>query len=242
MARIGLAMAGLGVAALLTACSGSDSGGSDGGSSFADESADDIVAAAKADMGDLTAVKVSGDITTDGQTVSLDLQTNADGDCTGSIGIDDGSAELLGVGGQIWMKPDGTFWKSFAGSTADQIISLVGAKWVVFPADSGDSFAEFCNVDSLMDQLLKSEDDGSTYSVNGTDTLDGADVVKVDNEDKQGEVSTGYVLVDDPHYLVKIEKTSGADSGLVTFSEFDTEFTVEAPPESDVIDLNSLGS
>ena len=47
----------------------------------------------------------------------------------------------------------------------------------------------------------------------GTDTVDGDDVVAIDNKDPENGDSTGYVLVDDPHYLVKIEKTDGGDTG-----------------------------
>jgi hypothetical protein len=232
MARIGLAVAGISALAVLTACGGSD---------FADESADTIVKASKDDMGDLKAVKVSGDLTTDGQAISIDLQVNSDGDCTGSLGIGDGSAELLGVGGSTWMRPDESFWRSSAGDNADQVIGIVGDKWVVVPDDQ-DSIKQFCDVDDLLDQLLKDESDDSTYSKNGTDTVDGDDVVKIDNEDPQDGTSTGYVLVDDPHYLVKIEKTDGKDTGTVTFSAFDEDFDVTAPADNEVIDLDNLGA
>lgn len=242
MERIGLAIAALGVAAAtLTACSGDDGG--DGGDDFAKSPAEDIVAAAKSDMGDLKAVKVSGTVNNDGQEISIDIQSSSDGDCTGSIGVDEGTAELLGVGGDTWMRPDEAFWRSFAGENAEQVLTLVGDKWVVIPAED-DSFNQFCDVDALLDQLLKEDDeeDESTYSVTGTEELDGDEVVLVDNEDPEDGTSTGYVLVDDPHYLVKIEKTDGEDTGTVTFSEFDEEFDVEAPAEDDVVDLGSLGS
>ena len=232
MARIGLAVAGLGAAAVLTACGGSDS-------SFADESADDIVKAAKSAMGDLTAVKVSGDITSGGQQISLDLQSDSDGNCTGTIGLGDGTAELLGVDGKTWMKPDEAFWQTFGGGSADQVMSLVGDKWVLIPAE-GESLSQFCDVNDLLDQMLKDEEDGSTYSKAGTDTVDGDDVVAIDNKDPENGDSTGYVLVDDPHYLVKIEKTDGDDTGSVSFSDFDADFDVEAPAEDDQVDLNNL--
>ncbi|WP_395695793.1 hypothetical protein [Nocardioides sp.] len=229
MARIGMAVAGLGAAAVLTACGGSD---------FADGSADDIAKSAKSAMGDLTSVTVSGEISSGGQDINIDLQTDKDGNCTGTIGLGSGSADLLGVGGDVWMKPDESFWKTFAGTSADQVISLVGDKWVVVPQGQ-DSLDQFCDIDSLLEQMLK-DDDSSTYSKAGTGSVDGDDVVKIDNKDKDGSTSTGYVLVDDPHYLVKIEKTEGEDTGSVTFSDFDEKVDVEAPADSDVVDLNNL--
>ena len=224
MKRMGLALAALGVAAALTGCSGDDGDGGNGGSGggdgedFAKGSPDDIVATAKSDMADLESVKVTGTVSSDGQEITIDIQSSSAGDCTGSIGVDDGTAELLGVGGETWMKPDEAFWSSFAGPNAEQVLALVKDKWVVVPAED-DSFNQFCDVDELLDQLLKEdEEDGSTYSVQGTEDLDGQEVVLVDNEDPEDGTTTGYVLVDSPHYLVKIEKTDGEDTGSVTFS------------------------
>lgn len=237
MRRIGLAVAGLGAVAVLTACSGSDSGG-DEGSDFAKEPAEDIAAAAKSAMADLNSLKVSGEITSDGQQISIDVQTDVDGNCTGSMGIDDGTVELLGVDGSTWMKPDEAFWTSFAGEGAQQVLSIVGDKWVVIPAD-GDSLSQFCNAGDLIDQLVKDDAEETTYTTTGTDSLDGQDVVLVDSDDPENGVSTGYVLVDEPHFLVKVERTEG-DVGMVTFSEFDEPVEVEAPAADDQIDLDNL--
>ncbi|HEY0950087.1 hypothetical protein [Nocardioides sp.] len=236
MARIAMAVVGFGAATLLTACGGGD------GDGFADKTADEIVETAKSDMGDLKAVKVTGSVTSDGEQLDIDLQASSEGDCTGTLGIAGGSTELLGVGGSMWMRPDEAFWRASAGDNADAVITAVGDKWVVLP-ESDDSFQTFCDVDQLLDELLKEdESDDSTYSKAGTEDVDGDKTVKIDNEDPEDGTSTGYVLVDEPHYLVKIEKTEGADTGEVTFSEFDEEFDVEAPGDDEVVDLSQLGA
>jgi hypothetical protein len=226
VARIGSAVASLSALAALTACGGND---------FADGSADEIVKAARADMGALTSVKVAGELTTGGQHIILDLQVDADGDCAGSIGVGGGAAQLLGVGGSIWMRPNEAFWRSFARGSADELLAIVGDKWVALPAEEA-SFRQFCDLDELFDQLLA--DDGSTYHKGGIDTVKGDDVVKI-VEDSGNGTSTGYVLVDDPHYLVRIEKTEG-DDGTVTFSAFDEELEVSKPAADDVVDLDHL--
>lgn len=233
--KVGMALVALGLgAATLTGCGG-------GGSDFADKSADDIVKTSKSDMEGLDSVKVAGTVTSDGQEITIDLQSNSSGDCTGSIGVDGGTAELLGVDGETWMRPDEAFWRSFGGASADQILSVVGDKWVVIGADE-DSFNQFCDVDQLLEELLKDdEDDDSTYKKLGTDELDGEDVVKVENNDSEDGPSVGYVLTDEPHYLVKVERTEGDEQGSVTFSDFDEEIEVEAPADDEVVDLNALG-
>ena len=232
MTRMGLVAAGFGMAALLSACGGGDD--------FTDQSGQEIADASKKAMGDLDSVKVAGKITTDGQEVTIDVQTNDDGDCTGSIGTGGGTAELLGVDGDIWFKPDEAFWRGSAGDTADQILAVVGDKWVVVPT-SGDGFDQFCDIDDLLDELIKSEkEDGDKYTAKDTEKVDGDEAVPVEHTSEDDGTSVGYVLVDEPHYLVKIEKTKGDDTGSVTFSEFDEKFTAEAPADDDVIDLDSL--
>ena len=137
----------------------------------------------------------------------------------------------------VWFKPDEAFWRASAGELADQIIALVGDKWVVVPA-SDDGFDQFCDIDDLLDELLTDDDEEPTYTKGETEEVDGDEAIAVEHKDKDGS-STGYVLVDEPHYLVKIEKTDGEDTGSVTFSEFDAEFDVEAPADGEAIDLES---
>ena len=233
MTRIGLAVASIGMAAALTACGG---GGDD---DFTAQSGSKIADQSKKAMEELEAVKVDGTVKSNGQEVSINMQTNNDGDCSGEIEVGGGKAELVGVDGKVWFKPDAAFWKASAGDSADQIVAIVGDKWVVVPSDGG-GFDEFCDIDDLLDELVSDDDDDdSKYEKGKTDEVDGEDAIAVEHKDDEG-TSTGYVRVDAPHYLVKIEKTKGDDTGSVTFSEFDEKFTAEAPADDDVIDLDSL--
>src|SRR6187551_3281497 len=92
------ALSVIAVLALTAGCGGSDD--EDGGDSdFAKQSGDEIAAEAKSDMKDLDEVTFSGEITSDGDTVTLDVQASSAGDCTGSIGIGGGTAEILAKDG-----------------------------------------------------------------------------------------------------------------------------------------------
>jgi hypothetical protein len=232
--------AAVAVAALLvvaSGCGGDDK--SDAADDFAKKKADDIVATAKADMKELDSVHYTGELSSGGQEISLDIRATSDGTCAGSFGVGEGSAEILGVDGENWFKPNEAFWRVQAPDQADAIIAAVGDKWV---ADSSGEFTQFCDLDALLDDVLDESAEGATYTVDGTEEIDGETVVKVDRED-EGEdgVSSGYVLAESPHYLVKIAKTSGDDAGTLTFAEFNEDVTVEAPAADEVVDLNSIG-
>ena len=229
------AVAVLSLLVLVAGCGGEDDGGGD--DDFAKQSGTKIADASRADMRDLEQVKYSGDITTDGSSIQLDIQASASGDCTGTIGIGDGTAEVLAKDGTNWFKPDEAFWRSNGGEQADAIIAAVGDKWVL---DTDANFAQFCDLDAFFDNIFAEEDGTKAdYKVTGTDEVDGEKVVKVERTGKDGP-ATGYVLVDGKHYLVKLERTEGDDEGSIEFSDFNKEFEVEAPADDEVVDLSTL--
>ena len=216
-------------------CGGSDD--KDGGDSdFAKQSGDKIAADAKADMKELDAVKFSGEITSSGGTTTLDVQASSAGDCTGSIGVGGGTAEILAKDGTNWFKPDEAFWRANAGDSADAIMSAVGDKWVL---DTDSNFAQFCDIDAFFDNLFKDEQGAGKYKTTGTDEIDGQEVIKVEQSDDNG-TSVGYVLIDGDHYLLKLERTEGDEPGHLEFSDFNEEFDVTAPADDEVIDLSTV--
>jgi hypothetical protein len=241
--RAAAAVSALSVLLVLAAgCGGKDDSASDkngdsaASAAFLKKSGDEIADAAKTDMKTLDTVKFSGEINSDGKSIKLDIQASSSGDCQGTIGIGDGTAQVAAKDGTSWFKPDAAFWKANAGDSADAIIQAVGDKWVL---DTDSNFSQFCDLDSFFDSVFKKQDDASEYKVNGTDEIDGKKVVKVDQTDKDG-TATGYVLLDGKHYLVKIERTAGDQPGAVEFTDFNKEFTVDAPSADEVIDLSQV--
>ena len=232
--RVVAALCVAGILGLSAGCGGSDDDGGD--SDFAKQSGDKIAADAKADMKDLEEVKFTGEITSDGDKVTLDVQASSAGDCTGSIGLGGGNAEILAKDGQNWFKPDEDFWRANAGDSADAIISAVGDKWVL---DTDSNFSQFCDLDAFFDNLFKSDESSSKYETTGTEELDGEEVVKVEQSDDDG-TSIGYVLIEGDHYLLKLERTEGDEPGRLEFSDFDEEFDVTAPADDEVIDLSTI--
>ena len=220
---------------LAAGCGGKDNkSGAD--SAFAKESGDKIAASAKADMKTLDEVKFTGEINSGGDSIKLDIQASSAGDCTGTIGIGDGTAEVLAKDGTNWFRPDEAFWRANAGASADAIIAAVGDKWVL---DTDANFSQFCDLNAFFDNVFKDDATASKYKTTGTSTVDGKDVVKVEQTDATG-TATGYVLIDGKHYLVKLERTEGDQPGKVEFTDFNKKFTVEAPADNEIIDLNSL--
>jgi hypothetical protein len=166
------------------------------------------------------------------------MSIGAGGNCTGSFGTEGASAEILGVDGTTWFRPDSAFWELYAGpEAAPQIVAAAGDRWVTLPEDDT-SFKPFCDLEEFLGELIDADD--ATYTKGKTKEIDGEQTIEVISDRPEQGTSSGYVLVEGEHYLVSIVKDQGEDPGEVTFSGFDEQPEVEAPAEDEQIALEDL--
>jgi hypothetical protein len=230
MAARGMVAVVAGTALLATACGGG------GGPSFADESGIDIMKAATTDMGAVTSMHFTGDVTSSGKKIHVDLRTSTAGQCQGSFTIGKGTAQILASGGNAWMKPDHAFWEQQAPAQAAQVEQLVGDKWVSIPLSSG--LSEVCDLDNLLTKLTPSSDKGAQDTkVIGTTQVGGTDAVQVQGASEQGDTVSAWVAITDPHYVLELEVVDGSSPGTLTFSEFDTPLDITTPAPGQVADI-----
>ena len=150
------------------------------------------------------------------------MSLTTDGDCTGTVSRgESGAAEVVSLDGTSWFKPDEEFWRAQAGPAAEQIIAMVGDNWVQLP-EGDESFASFCDLDELLDQI--DDDQNKTSEKGGTEDVDGQEAIKLTRERRgDGGTITAWVAVDDPHHILKVEQAGGDAPGSFTFSEFNDE-------------------
>ena len=235
------ATASLGIGALLLAgllagCGGDDDGGS-GDKGFADQSYDEIEAAALEAMDSLEAVHVAADVESEGQSVTLDISMSADGNCAGNVSFGEVSAELLQADGEAWFKPSPELLAQQVGDQAAAVAEFVGDSWVV--DTKGEVTPSNCDLESFIDQLSDDEAETNT-EVAGVEELDGEEVVRLDYTNAEGD-GRAYIRTDGDHYIVKIE-IEGDEPGTVMFSEFDEKVGTEAPADDEIVDLADFQS
>lgn len=232
MNRIGLAAGAIGALVVLTSCGGGDDSKND----FADGSASEIAKSFSTDMGSLKSVHIAGTVTGDSGEIELDLALNTDSDCEGDITISGGTAQLLSLDGDAWMKPDEAFWRAASPETADQIIATVGDKWVVVPPSAAD-LTTVCDLGAVLDSLL--DEDNKDFTKAGTEEVDGQSAVKLTRPDTDDPdaTTTSWIAVEGKHYLLKFEKSGGAQPGGVTLTDFDVPLEIEPPPADQIVDL-----
>ncbi|MDF9716504.1 hypothetical protein INN71_11825 [Nocardioides sp. ChNu-153] len=209
----------------------SGGGSDDSAEEFADSSAEDIIAAAQEAVEGAESFRVAGEIEEDGDTVEVDLMVDEAGDCTGEMTLGSvGGLQIVGVDGSYWVKGDAEFWTAAAGDPA--AAAVFADKWVV---DAEQDFAEVCDIETFRDY----ESDGDVESPEKGDVteVDGEEAVEVTFTDDDGETATISVLTSEPHYLVQLERETGA----FTLSDFDEPVDAEEPPADEVFDPSTLG-
>ncbi|MFB9315199.1 serine/threonine-protein kinase [Nocardioides plantarum] len=201
-----------------------------GTTSFADGEAADIVAAAEKEMSVLDSVTLSGTIESDGKPGTFDFTITSSGDCAGKVGLAGGTAEMRRVDGIAYLKPDRAFFEASAGLSGTQldlVLGQIGDRWIKGDEGDAEGFDQLCDIDELVGSGSTGGD--PVYTKGEVTDVDGRPAIAID---QTGGDVTAYVAVDDPHYLLKVEQAE--DDGVFVFSKFDEEFTVAAPPASDV--------
>ncbi len=226
------AIRGAVVAALLA---GSLAACGSSGDDFASKAPKDIVTTVVAQMKALKSVKLSGSITSGGQSLAIDLAADTAGTCSGTLGIDGGTAQLLAVGGASYLKGDAAFWHGAAGSSGDQVLALLGSKWAKMPTSS--DFSQICNLTKLFSKI---GDVKGSLSKGATTTINGAKALEIISTDKDG-TSHVFVALDGKHYILRATESAGSEPGTLTLSQFDVPVDAKAPASTDAVDLGALG-
>lgn len=239
--RVLAATAALATSLLVAGCSGSSSGGastSAGGGSAASSSP---AAKPQPSMGELyTKVRTSslaaksghlvGEITDGGQKLKLDIEGTADGsNQTAKIGIGQGTADILSVGGKYYLSGDLPFWTEQTGD-AKAAKALLG-KFVEISQSDATEIGDL-SLGSLLEQMFEESQLSLLEKLSSTveTRTEGGTEVWVA---KDGSGSEIWVDPETEH-LVKLV-VGGKQAGQLTFDSWDAAQTFTAPPAAKVV-------
>ena len=234
-ATAGLSAGVLILAGLVGGCSDDEGDGGDdqSASDFADQSYDEIKAAAIEAMGELESVHVMAEITSGGEGAALDLSMDADGNCTGTVTFGAVSAEVLQADGGAWFKPNAELLSQQFGAQAPAAIKFVADSWV---ADTnGEVTPSNCDLEAFIEQVTSDEEAETNTEVGDVEDFEGDDVVPLSFTNDEGD-GTVKILAEGEHYIASFA-VEGENPGTVTFSGFNEEVATEAPADDEIVDL-----
>jgi hypothetical protein len=220
-ATLGAGLAGYGTASASTS-----------GSPLSGLSADQIAAQAVANLKSASTVHVTGNVTSSGETVGLDLTLVRGKGCTGTMAVaGTGSFKLTAIGNQVWIKPDQQFWKK-EGATA-AVLNVVSGKYMKVRATSQlGSLSVFCQPSQLagsFGHLAPGLVKGTTTTISGQRALQIKDAS-----------DSGSIFVSDTA-KPQILRLSGGSKGTIDFSGYNSPVTLTAPPAADTLDGSKYG-
>jgi hypothetical protein len=122
---------GLGMGAAAACGSSGTAGRAAGAAASADPlaklSAGQIFNRAVGDLRTTNAVRVTGNVTSSGQYIRLDLTLLGSSRCKGRLSLrGKGSFRLIMIGKTVWIKPDRKFWTTFGGTNSAALHILAG--------------------------------------------------------------------------------------------------------------------
>jgi outer membrane lipoprotein-sorting protein len=226
-----LLTAGL-VGVVVAACGGSSQSSSSSDNGVSSKSPQEILSAANAAINDVSAVHVSGSVTSSGSAIKMNLDLAAGKGAKGQMSQNGMSFQLVTDGKSVYINAGSAFWRQIGGSGAAQLLQ---GKWLKAPATSGDfaSLASLTDVHKLLSALLNNHG----HLVKGaTTTVNGQKVVAVKDPSTNG---TLYVATSGKAYPVEVSK-SGTDGGSISFDRFNEPVSVSPP--ANAIDIASLKS
>ncbi|MFB7937184.1 hypothetical protein [Streptomyces sp. NPDC056049] len=192
-------------------------------------------------------LRMTGEVVTEGQDLDVDFSVDDQGSCQGRIGVDDGRAELRRVDGITYMKGDESFWRTSMtsqGVPENQIapvIELVKGRWLkIAPGQAGSGdLSEVCDLDTLLDDLGRDEEDREGLTRGPDREVDGTPVATLVKKDGD-ETTTVSVAQEGEPYIREVVRTGGDEPGTMTLSAFDRPVKVTAPPADETVDLSRL--
>lgn len=222
--------------ALTTALTLSACGGNSEAEDYKETSVDQVRKDAEKAMTGLESVRVAGDMTSQGQTIGVDVALSKAGACEGSMELEGtGTIDVLMVDDKGYVKADEKFWASQLGPQGPAAAKKIGDKWVA--AKGGvEQMLSFCSFEGFVSGLAKAEED-SWKEVTGTSEVEGEETVEVKFEGADKTEGIAHVAAAEPHYVLRYDL---GDKGDLDFSEFDEPVEPEAPASGDVVDLSKL--
>jgi hypothetical protein len=243
-------------AALAVGGCGGGASSSSGGGGEAGKDPAAILKDVKRDLAKVKSMHLSGTLPGKGKTTKLVADVFVSGSASLELTEGASSVRMLVLPTAVYLKGNDAYWRDAGGAA---IAEKVGDRWVKAPAEAGKSLQPI--LDEFSPKKLASCIDVGlgTISTKGTETVDGQEVVVLQDAGDKPGTSPGllYVTTDAPNLPVRVinkgatkpggtvdkrcEGDEGDDDpagGEISFSQFDEVPEIKAP--SDALDLQDI--
>ncbi|MFS3127491.1 hypothetical protein ACLM5J_03705 [Nocardioides sp. Bht2] len=215
----------------------SESGGSDtpkpSGDALAEKSPVEIRDAVVAQMKDVKSLNMAGEVTTDGEEMTMDISMDTTGRCQGTMEMQGGRAEIVSDGTDMYMKGNEQFWIVSSGEANPEqfMLDMFSDKWVRMAGSAADA-DEFCDLDNMLSEFVGNSGSDVDFTVKGTTIHNGSEAVELTSDDGGTMLVANYA----PYHVLKLVDT-GDEPGDFEFSRYNEELNLNIP--KDYMDIPS---
>jgi hypothetical protein len=221
-------------AAMLGLTAAACSSSSSSSSPLAGMTADQIAVRAVADLAATSSVRVSGNVTSSGETIGLNLTLVRGQGCQGGMNlVGKGQFGIVGNATTVWIKPSDAFYKSVGASGT--ALSLLSGKWLKVPA-GGSGFgglSSLCDASSIAHSFAQNE---TGFTKGPATTIDGQPAIELTQPSK-----STHVYVSDTASPQILHITGPKGQGYVDFGAYGAAATITPPAASDTLDGTKYG-
>ncbi|MFJ2773914.1 hypothetical protein [Streptomyces sp. NPDC087300] len=227
-------------AALLTGCGDDGDGGSD--KPFAEDSADQIAAKAVEATKGAESMRLKGDMSQSGKSVSMDLAVDQAKNCEGTIDTDGAKADVRHTDAALYLRGNEQYWKAALKNKpgADKVLAKVTDKWVKMPADDA-STAGMCDKQGLVASMDENKSERKGLKKGDTTSIDGKEAIALTKK-TGGETHTIYVATEGKPYILRTSVKGGDKPNEATFSDYGKPVKPEVPGKDETVDMKELAA
>jgi hypothetical protein len=239
--RVRALLASTAAALLLAGCAGGEVAGSgtpgppspsDNG--VAGQTADEILAKAKAALQGAGAARIKGTGGRGTDRFGIDMRYTGSS-AQGTISVAGQPIELRRIGQTVYAKGSREFW---TGRVPAPAVELLTGKWLKSPV-TGSQLGELASLTDLSEAADGTLEPDGKITKGERKTVAGQPAIALVSDGPDG--GKLYVATAGKPYPLQIVPTDPKESGPVTFSDFGKRITVSPPPAELVIDVSKLG-
>jgi hypothetical protein len=196
-----------------------------------------ILARAKTALLAAPSVHLTGNVTSGGQQLMLDLSSSGKDGGRGTISQSGQTIEVLRIGSTVYIKADADFWRAQTGNA--NAAQLLQGKYLKAPVSDPKmaSIAELTQIDKYVSGLLSPT---GTLTKGQQKTIRGTEAIAVVISGKGG--GTLYVATNGQPYPLQITSSDPTEPGTIDFVEYGQPVALTPPPAEQVIDTSKLGT
>lgn len=190
-----------------------------------------------------TSMRLTGEATSDGRQVEIDLAMDVRGSCNGTVGDSLGVMHIIKKGSLVHVKAEEDYWRATfsRGMTAEQteeMVALFKGRWIKPPTMMSETLGRICNGFDALIGALKPVSDGN--STREADATVGGRPVAVLAGRTATETTTVYIAKEGKPYLLRGTVEGGDEPVDLTFTDHDKPVDTTPPPPDQVLDPTKL--